>query len=73
MLVPAKSSKPPTQEQQQSQENCSEPPENQKKNGKEVVKENGDMNHSCAVRRDEREVDIAPGERLSVAVTCQAK
>ncbi|XP_035498379.2 RNA helicase Mov10l1 isoform X2 [Scophthalmus maximus] len=44
---------------------------------KELNKVNGDVvkknNHSLGVRREERELDIPPGERLSVVVACQAK
>uniref|UniRef100_A0A3B4VNL2 RNA helicase n=1 Tax=Seriola dumerili TaxID=41447 RepID=A0A3B4VNL2_SERDU len=44
---------------------------------KEVDKENGEVLkeniHSPGVRREERELDIPPGERLSVVVACQAK
>ncbi|KAM7003512.1 RNA helicase Mov10l1-like [Tautogolabrus adspersus] len=77
MLVPFKGSKPVKQKQQPSQENCSESSESQFSDEKEVAKENGELLKdticSSGVRRDEREVDIAPGERLSVAVGCQAK
>ncbi|XP_074532791.1 RNA helicase Mov10l1 isoform X2 [Halichoeres trimaculatus] len=58
-------------------ENCPKPSENHTNGGKELVKENDeqqkDINHASRVRREERDVDIAPGERLAVEVACQAK
>lgn len=58
-------------------ENGSESSEKQVSDVKEVDKENGEVLnetvHFPGVRREEREVDIPPGERLSVAVACQAK
>ncbi|XP_034541306.1 RNA helicase Mov10l1 isoform X2 [Notolabrus celidotus] len=76
-LVPVKEPKPPTQKQQPSEESRSESSENPKNDEEEADQENGghlkDTIHSSGVRREEKEVDIAPGERLSVAVACQAK
>ncbi|KAM8752011.1 RNA helicase Mov10l1 isoform 2-T2 [Acanthopagrus schlegelii] len=68
-LVSVKGSAPSRQKQQQLQENGSDVKEVDKDNGK-VLKE---TIHSPGIRREEREVDIPPGERLSVVVACQAK
>ncbi|XP_020501549.1 RNA helicase Mov10l1 [Labrus bergylta] len=77
MLVAFQGSKPVKQKQQPSQENCSDSSENPISDEKEVEKENGeplkDTIYSSGARRDERDVDVAPGERLSVAVGCRAK
>ncbi|XP_049929226.1 RNA helicase Mov10l1 [Epinephelus moara] len=82
-LVTVKGPTPLTRTRQPSQENCSES-ENctessikQISDAKETDNENGEVLketiHPPAVRREEREVDIPPGERLSVVVACQAK
>lgn len=58
-------------------ENVSDSSEKHISDAKDGHKENGEglqeKKHSPGVRKDEREVDIAPGERLSVKVACQAK
>ncbi|XP_045894481.1 RNA helicase Mov10l1 isoform X2 [Micropterus dolomieu] len=82
-LVSVKGSTSLRQKRQSLQENCSESEngsessEKQVSDVKEVDKENGEVLnetvHFPGVRREEREVDIPPGERLSVAVACQAK
>lgn len=63
--------------QKPSQENCSESSEEQISGAKEVDQEKGQMLkdtiHSAGVRREERELDIPPGERVSIVVACQAK
>ncbi|XP_071350088.1 RNA helicase Mov10l1 isoform X2 [Trachinotus anak] len=73
----------PLRQKQPLQENISESgsmlesPEKQVCDAKEVDKENDEVLkeniHSPGVRREERELDIPPGERLSVVVACQAK
>ncbi|XP_035520313.1 RNA helicase Mov10l1 [Morone saxatilis] len=64
-------------QKQPLQENCSETSEKQVSDTKGVDKENGmvlkETIHSPGVRREEREVAIPPGERLSIVVACQAK
>lgn len=58
-------------------ENCLQSSEKQVSDAKEGDKENHkvltETIHSPSVRREDREVDIPPGERLSIAVACQAK
>uniref|UniRef100_A0A4W6FMT7 RNA helicase n=1 Tax=Lates calcarifer TaxID=8187 RepID=A0A4W6FMT7_LATCA len=81
-LVTVKRSAPLTQKQP-LQENSSESgstldsSEKQVCNAKEIDRENGEVLkeniHSPGVRREETELDIPPGERLSVVVACQAK
>lgn len=67
----------PRQKQKPSQGNCCDSSVKQVSGAKEVDKEKGKVPketiHSPGVRREEREVDIPPGERLSIAVACQAK
>ncbi|XP_019135157.2 RNA helicase Mov10l1 isoform X1 [Larimichthys crocea] len=74
--------KGPVQPRQKQQpvpesENCLQSSEKQVSDAKEGDKENHKMLtetiHSPSVRREDREVDIPPGERLSIAVACQAK
>ncbi|XP_042352397.1 RNA helicase Mov10l1 isoform X2 [Plectropomus leopardus] len=76
-LVTVKGPAPLTRKRQPSQENCSESSEKQVSNANEELKENGkvlkETTQSPAVRREETDVDIQPGERLSVVVACQAK
>ncbi|XP_044049108.1 RNA helicase Mov10l1 [Siniperca chuatsi] len=76
-LVTVKGSTPLRQKRQPLQENCSESSEKQVSDVKEVDKENGEVLketiHLPGVRREEMEVDIPPGERLSIVVACQAK
>ncbi|GAA6223939.1 RNA helicase Mov10l1 isoform X1 [Lates japonicus] len=81
-LVTVKRSAPLTQKQplqEKSSESGStlDSSEKQVCNAKEVDKENGEVLkeniHSPGVRREETELDIPPGERLSVVVACQAK
>lgn len=48
-------------------ENCSQSSENHVKDSKE------DITHQCDVRKEEMEVKISPGERLSVVIACHAK
>ncbi|XP_039987881.1 RNA helicase Mov10l1 [Xiphias gladius] len=81
-LVPVKGSTP-LRQKQPLQENTSESGstlesfEKQVCDAKEGDRENGEVLKenipSPAVRREERELDIPPGERLSVVVACQAK
>ncbi|CAJ1056264.1 RNA helicase Mov10l1 isoform X1 [Xyrichtys novacula] len=76
-LVPVKELNPLTQEKP-SQENCKVSAEKQTHNdGKEVDKEKSELQkdsiQSTGVRREKKEVDIAPGGRLSITVACQAK
>ncbi|XP_070828887.1 RNA helicase Mov10l1 [Chaetodon trifascialis] len=65
------------QENSSESENCPESSQKQVSDVEGEDKENGkvlkETIHSPGVRREEKEVDIAPGERLSVAVACQAK
>ncbi|XP_078139377.1 RNA helicase Mov10l1 [Centroberyx gerrardi] len=72
----------PRQKQHTSQTVCSMsgsalgPPKDHVCDAKEVDRENDEARqetHFPAARTEEREVDIAPGERLSVLVSCQAK
>ncbi|XP_023132929.2 RNA helicase Mov10l1 [Amphiprion ocellaris] len=67
----------PLSQKQALQEDCPESSEKQVRDAKELDKENGEMQketiHSTGVRREEREVDIPPGERLSITVACQTK
>ncbi|TKS73686.1 RNA helicase [Collichthys lucidus] len=69
----------PRQKQQPVPEsqNCLRSSEKQVSDAKEGDKENHKVPtetiHSPSVRREDREVDIPPGERLSIAVACQAK
>uniref|UniRef100_A0A8C4HGL1 RNA helicase n=1 Tax=Dicentrarchus labrax TaxID=13489 RepID=A0A8C4HGL1_DICLA len=67
----------PLRQKQPLQENCSETSEKQVSDTKGVDKENGmvlkETIHSPGARREEREVTIPPGERLSIVVACQAK
>ncbi|XP_037624699.1 RNA helicase Mov10l1 isoform X1 [Sebastes umbrosus] len=82
-LVPVKGSAPLRRKRQPLQENCSESEngsessETQVSDAKEEEKENGEVLketvHSLGVRREERDSDIPPGERLSIVVSCQAK
>ncbi|XP_069551370.1 RNA helicase Mov10l1 isoform X1 [Brachyistius frenatus] len=76
-LVPVSGTTPLSQNQQASHKDSSESPEKQVSDAKEVEKEKGEMQtetiHPPGVRRVEREVDISPGGRLSVAVACQTK
>ncbi|KAM7414935.1 hypothetical protein PAMA_019653 [Pampus argenteus] len=83
-LVTVKGTTALTQKQQPLQQSCSvsestrEPSEKPSvSDTKEVDKENGkvlkEAVQSPALRREETEVDIPPGERLSVVVGCQAK
>ncbi|XP_068579229.1 RNA helicase Mov10l1 isoform X2 [Cebidichthys violaceus] len=82
-LVTVKDSQPLRPKQQPLQkcysesENCSESSEKQGDDAKEVHKENGEALkeriHFPGVRRQERDVDISPGERLPIVVACQAK
>ncbi|XP_067446394.1 RNA helicase Mov10l1 [Thunnus thynnus] len=82
-LVTVKGSTPLRQKQQPLQESCSvsgsalEPSEKQVSDTKEADKENGkelkETLHSPSLRSEETEVDIQPGERLSIVVGCQAK
>uniref|UniRef100_A0AAQ6ANW8 Mov10 like RISC complex RNA helicase 1 n=1 Tax=Amphiprion ocellaris TaxID=80972 RepID=A0AAQ6ANW8_AMPOC len=62
----------PLSQKQALQEDCPESSEKQVRDAKELDKENGEMQketiHSTGVRREEREVDIPPGERLSITV-----
>ncbi|XP_008274336.1 RNA helicase Mov10l1 [Stegastes partitus] len=66
-----------SQKPQVLQENCPESSEKQVRDAREVGKENGETQketvHSTGVRREEREVDISPGERLSVTIACHTK
>lgn len=50
-----------------SKENCSQSSENQVKDSKE------EPAHQRDVRKEEMEVEISPGERLSVVIACRAK
>lgn len=58
-------------------EKCSDSSEKQVADAKEVDKENGEgpkeTIHIPGVRRQERGVDISPGERLPIVVACKAK
>ncbi|KAM3610001.1 uncharacterized protein V6R79_023715 [Siganus canaliculatus] len=58
------------------QENCPESSEKQANDGN-ILEHDGKVeaepSHSPGVRRKEREVDIQPGERLSIVVACEAK
>lgn len=77
-LVTVKGSIPLRQKQQPLQESSAlEPSEKQVSDTKEVDKENGkvlkETISSPGLRREETEVDIQPGERLSIVVGCQAK
>ncbi|KAE8296076.1 RNA helicase Mov10l1 [Larimichthys crocea] len=74
--------KGPVQPRQKQQpvpesENCLQSSEKQVSDAKEGDKENHKVQtetiHSPSVRREDREVDIPPGERMSIAVACQAK
>ncbi|XP_040894189.1 RNA helicase Mov10l1 [Toxotes jaculatrix] len=69
--------KQPLQENNSESGPALESSEKQVCDGKEVDKENGEVLKenilSPGVRREERELDIPPGERLSVVVACQAK
>ncbi|XP_041650472.1 RNA helicase Mov10l1 [Cheilinus undulatus] len=77
MLIPVNGPKPKKHTQQPPQEDCSESSENHISNLREDDRENGELvkntNHSSGVRREEREVDIAPGDRLAITVACQAR
>nr|XP_046250224.1 RNA helicase Mov10l1 isoform X2 [Scatophagus argus] len=68
---------PLRQTQQACQEICSESEEKHVGDAKEEDKENDkalkETIHSPDVRREDEEVEIPPGERLSVVVACQAK
>lgn len=63
--------------QKPSQENCSESSEKQISDVKEVDQEKDQVlketMHSTGVQREEGEMDIPPGERVSIVVSCQAK
>ncbi len=76
-LVTDKESTQLRRKQPPLQENCSESSEVQVSNAEEVDKENGAVTketvYSSGVRREAGEVDILPGERLSIAVSCEAK
>ncbi|KAG8012808.1 RNA helicase Mov10l1 [Nibea albiflora] len=81
-IVAVKGPVQPRQKQQPVQENCSESENCLQPSDKRVSeKEGGEENHkvlketihSPSVRREDREVDISPGERLSITVACQAK
>ncbi|XP_068460110.1 RNA helicase Mov10l1 [Clinocottus analis] len=67
----------PLQKNYSESENRSESSEKQVCDAKEVHKENGEVlketTHFPGVRRQERDVVIPPGERLSIVVACQAK
>lgn len=67
----------PKKVQRPSQENCSESSEKQISGAKEVDQEKGQVLketiHSTGVQREEGEMDIPPGERVSIVVACQAK
>ncbi|XP_029289248.1 LOW QUALITY PROTEIN: RNA helicase Mov10l1 [Cottoperca gobio] len=69
--------KQPLQENCSKSENPSDSSEKQVCDAEEVDKKNGDVLnetiHSPGVRREQRHVDIPPGERLSIVVACQAK
>lgn len=66
-----------TKVQKPPQENCSESSEKQISRAEEVDQEQGqglkETIHSTGVQGEEREVDIPPGERVSIVVGCQAK
>uniref|UniRef100_A0A8C9Y8D2 RNA helicase n=1 Tax=Sander lucioperca TaxID=283035 RepID=A0A8C9Y8D2_SANLU len=74
---PLRHKRQPLQENCSESKICSESSEKQVSDAKEVDKENGevqkDITYSPGVRREEREMDISPGERLSIVVACQAK
>ncbi|XP_039664145.1 RNA helicase Mov10l1 [Perca fluviatilis] len=76
-FTPLRHKRPPLQENCSKSKICSESSEKQVSDAKEIDKENGevqkDITHSPGVRREEREMDISPGERLSIVVACQAK
>ncbi|XP_031722662.1 RNA helicase Mov10l1 [Anarrhichthys ocellatus] len=82
-LVTVKDSQPlrpkqqPLRECHSESENCSESSQKQGGDAKEVHKENSEVLkesiHFPGVRRQERDVDISPGERLPIVVACQAK
>lgn len=65
------------QENNSVSESSPEPSEKQVSCAEEVDKVNGkflkETIHSAGLRREEREVDILPGDRLSIGVSCQAK
>ncbi|XP_034735557.1 RNA helicase Mov10l1 [Etheostoma cragini] len=82
-VVAVKGFTPPRHERQPLQENCSESKicsessEKHVSDANKVDKDTGevlkDIIHSPGVRKEEREIDISPGERLSIVVACQAK
>lgn len=67
----------PSHEDCSDSQNCCRSSERKVGDKKEADKEIGNMLketiHFSGVRREEREVDIPPGERLSIVVACQAK
>ncbi|KAJ4938407.1 hypothetical protein JOQ06_003027 [Pogonophryne albipinna] len=83
LLVSVKDFKPLRQKQQplrengQESQNCSQSSEKQGGYAKEVKKENDEVLketiHSPGVKREDRNVDIPPGERLPIVLACQAK
>lgn len=75
--TPLKQKQQPLQNKHSESENGSQSSEKQFSDAKEVDKENGEVLKetidSPGARREERDLDIPPGERLSIAVGCQAK
>ncbi|XP_037306349.2 RNA helicase Mov10l1 [Pungitius pungitius] len=79
-LVTVKNSAPrqqPLPKSYSKSENCSDSSEKQAADARAVHKENGEVPeetiHTAGVRRQDRDVDILPGERLPIFVACKAK